>query len=371
MMPVPPSPIRVLLSAWLIALALLAGMAGGHAQEAEARPQAALKVVTKVAPPFAMRTEKGQWGGLAIDLMEEIADELGRNIEWVPAETTADLLAAVEKGQAEAGIAAVTITSERESRIDFSHSYYDTGLGIAVTAAREASFWAGIEALASPAFLGTVAMLAVLLFAAGAIVWWLEHRQNAEQFHKDPLKGIGSGFWWAAVTMTTVGYGDKAPVTPAGRFIAVIWMFAALILTAVFTAQLTSALTLNRLSGPVKSLADLQRTRVGVVNGAASNAYFEQRFIRTTPYIDVEAGLEALADGQIDAFVHDEPILRYTILRDHRGKLDMLGQVFEPQDYGIVLAQGSKLREDVNKALLKVRASRTWSEIRSRYMGGE
>ncbi|WP_367182700.1 ion channel [uncultured Christiangramia sp.] len=34
------------------------------------------------------------------------------------------------------------------------------------------------------------------------------------------IEDIGSGFWWAGVTMITIVYGDKAPVTFWGRAIA-------------------------------------------------------------------------------------------------------------------------------------------------------
>ena len=42
-----------------------------------------------------------------------------------------------------------------------------------------------------------------------------------------------SAFWWAAVTMTTVGYGDKTPVTTGGRIVGLVWMFTSVIV--IFT----------------------------------------------------------------------------------------------------------------------------------------
>ena len=330
---------------------------------------AILKVATKPTPPFAMKAPDGDWHGVAIDLMTEIARTLGMRIAWTEVETNADLLEIAKRGRVDAAIAAITVTADREKAVDFSHGYYAAGLAIAVPRHHAPSFWTGIKALGSPAFLGTVGMLVALLLGVGALMWLIEKRGNAEHFERHPIKGIGSGFWWAAVTMTTVGYGDKTPVSPLGRFVAVIWMFAALILTAVVTAHLTSALTVNRLTGPVTSIRDLSHSRIGVVDRTASGSYFDSRSIATVRFPSVSTGLQALEVGLIDAFVHDEPILRYDVHRNYAGKLELLPEVFDPQGYGIALSPGSKWREPINQALLEVLASPGWAAIKTKYFG--
>lgn len=54
-------------------------------------------------------------------------------------------------------------------------------------------------------------------------------------------------FWWAIVTMTTVGYGDYAPSTSEGRIFAVMVMFAGISLTAMFTAVISSIFVAKRI----------------------------------------------------------------------------------------------------------------------------
>jgi voltage-gated potassium channel len=54
------------------------------------------------------------------------------------------------------------------------------------------------------------------------------------------IKDFGAALWWAATTMTTVGYGDKVPVTVEGRLIAVGLMISGIALLGVVTATLAS-----------------------------------------------------------------------------------------------------------------------------------
>ena len=75
---------------------------------------------------------------------------------------------------------------------------------------------------------------------------------NEEQFPRKFGEGIAEGFWWAFVTMTTVGYGDISPVGVPGRLFAVVWILTGLVIIAIFTGVITTSLTVVALSSNVK-----------------------------------------------------------------------------------------------------------------------
>ncbi len=86
----------------------------------------------------------------------------------------------------------------------------------------------------------SVAILAVLLIIFSAI--------GILQVEKDPnsnIKTAEDALWWAYVTITTVGYGDKYPVTTEGRLIAVVLMTGGVGLFGTFTAYVASWFVIN------------------------------------------------------------------------------------------------------------------------------
>jgi polar amino acid transport system substrate-binding protein len=330
-------------------------------------PSKPLVVATHEAPPFAMKRPDGQWQGLAIDLWRGIAHD--ENLDFRFQETSlADMVDGVAQGRYAASVGALTVTPGRELKIDFTHPYYTTGFGIAVGKSPPA-WLVLLRNFFTLGFLQAVLALAGVLLVIGVLFWWAERRANDEQFGGSTMKGIGAGFWFSAVTMTTVGYGDKAPRTLAGKIIATVWMFAAIIIISTFTGMIASSLTESRLSGQIKTADDLASARVGSIAGSAAEDWLNRSDVGFQRFTTVKAGLDAVASGQIDAFVYDKPLLRYALKQGYAGKLRLVPGNFGRQDYAFGLPQGSKLREGINESLLRRIDGQPWNALVKQTLG--
>jgi polar amino acid transport system substrate-binding protein len=146
-------------------------------------------------------------------------------------------------------------------------------------------------------------------------------------------------------------------------------MVGSIITIAVFTAAITSALTVRHLQGSVQGVTDLSKVRVGAVAGSSTEDTLRKLRIAFEGYPSARAGLQAVRDGMLDAFVYDRPLLAWTINQDFRSTIQLLDVTFDQQHYAFALPAGSPLRKPVSVALLSEVRSPWWGETLYRYLG--
>lgn len=82
----------------------------------------------------------------------------------------------------------------------------------------------------------TFAMSLVFLLISATLMYWIEGDTQADRFGSIPRS-----LWWAAVTMTTVGYGDVVPMTVLGKLIAIVTSMGGIVLIAIPTGILAAS----------------------------------------------------------------------------------------------------------------------------------
>ena len=329
-----------------------------------------LRVGTKPFAPFVFVRE-GQYIGFSIELWEEIADELSLEYELYGEKTVTDLLDSVSSGNTDVAIAGITITSDREKNVDFSHSFFESGLQILVPINSPASpVNSFIWLIFSPILLETIGVLLLVIIISAHLLWFFERDRNPEMFPKEYLRGVWEACWWSVVTVVTVGYGDKAPIGVGGRIVATIWMFTGVLLVSYFTASVSSALTVQKLETSIQGLEDLNGKRVATVEGSTAADYLTNRpAVRKVEYELVEEAFGALEESQVDAVVYDAPVLKNHALQKGVDKVTVVGTVFEKQSYGIALKTNSPYREPINQAILKLVENGTYDQIYQKWFG--
>lgn len=332
-----------------------------------------ITVATKPIEPFVLVTSDDSDGsglrGFSIDLWNEIADRLGVETTWVVEETVTDIIDAARTGRADAAIAGISMTPDREAIIDFAHPYFDSGLQVATrTSSSRGTFGTVVDVVTSPTVLGLVAALIALVIAVAHVVWWSERRVNPE-FPEGYRAGIAEALWWSSVNIVTGGEAVKDIRRPLSRMLALGWMVIGLFLFTFVTAQAASTLTVNELDSGIDGIEDLAGERVVTIAGTVGEDYLAETNLVFDSVDDIDTALSGVADQRWDAVVYDSPVLAYRTNTDFRNVLTIVGSPFAPDPYGIALTTGSALREPINAVILELFRDGTLDELETKWLG--
>ena len=142
-------------------------------------------------------------------------------------------------------------------------------------------------------------IIIILITIFGGIgVYLAEHKHQGANITK-----LGDAFWWAVVTLTTVGYGDYYPVTTIGRIIAIFVMFTGIGIVVAVLGMFTQ----RRLQGVESRF----RSKTGVQSRLLADE-------TKTAIIDKIKGIEKLTEEDLDTLLPTMKSLRHTLIEESK-----------------------------------------------------
>ncbi|OYW75267.1 MAG: hypothetical protein B7Z37_14020 [Verrucomicrobia bacterium 12-59-8] len=357
----------------LLATVSLISLASEAAAQAPAAVPASgkVRIVTRNLEPFSFEKD-GRRLGYAAELWDQLARETKLDYEVQVVSSAQEVIDALKNKTADVGVGAISVTAKREEVIDFTQPFYESGLQVLVSGS-SGSFADNILSLVRNLFnielIGAFALLMVTMFIISHLVWRFEHPVNGDMWPEDYKKGMWESFWWTISTLLVGGADNKGPVGVGGRIIAIVWMLLSIVLVSLLTASFTTTLTINTLRGDINGPGDLPGRKVATVKGSTAETWLNAKGARVVPFATVTECVLALKSSDVNAVVYDAPVLQYEAGKLNDEKLQMVGPVFERQNYAFALQQDSTLRESLNLGLLKLTEQGVGNELRKKYFG--
>jgi len=334
----------------------------------------AINVGSYNCPPFVMSLHpdgrpQSTSTGLSILLWQRIANSLDLQYK-MQNYALQDLLDEIEAGNIEVGISCISITPERELLMDFSHSFYETHLAIAV---KEKGYWRSfIQLITNTTLLIVIASILLIAGFIGWVFYKLEHNVN-EKLYSMSSKGAQ----WLEAFILGLLFITKGPFnyfefkTLSGRVLTVLLGITSTLFIASITAILASTFTLGLINSDIKGPYDLINLNVGAKISTTSSLYLTNLGIVHQTFTSIDEMLMALDKGEVDAIVDDDAILKYKLKQaKQEGRyqhISVLPYQFEKQNYGLAIKDNSPYTEQLNRALLNVRQSPEWQQALNQY----
>ncbi|MGK7931764.1 MAG: transporter substrate-binding domain-containing protein [Microcystaceae cyanobacterium] len=244
-----------------------------------------LKVGFAGEQPAVILSDTGELSGVSIEVWKALATQLDLDYEIVAYSSVTEALISLERGTIDVALGSVTVTPERLERFDFTQPIIQEELTLLLPSAPP-TLWSFIRPFLGWAFLSSAGLICVCLFLIGNLLWLAEHKKNPQQFSPQYLKGVREGMWCATATFTTVGYGDRYPITNLGRTIAGCWSIISIVIISSFTAGIATTLTLAFSPRSVMEFnrpQDLKNARLAVIKGSNAIRWANHYQARVSP----------------------------------------------------------------------------------------
>ena len=118
-----------------------------------------------------------------------------------------------------------------------------------------------------------------------------------------------------------------------------------------------------------KSARHLYGKKVATVSKSTAADYLSAQGITAIKLAEIEEACLLLETGEVDAVVYDAPVLQHYAVEKGKGKVKVVGLIFQEQSYGIALQIDSPYREEINIALLRLVEDGVYKEIHDKWFG--
>lgn len=281
-----------------------------------------------------------------------------------------ELVQQMTAGEYDAGVGDIAIITNRTKLVDFTQPFIESGL-VVVTPIRKmnSGTWSFLRPF-SPKMWGVTAAFFLII---GVVVWILEHRTN-DDFRGPPKQQVVTIFWFSFSTLFSA-HREKT-VSTLGRIVLIIWLFVVLIINSSYTASLTSILTVQQLSSPIKGIDSLRKSndKIGIQHGSFAKNYLtdqlgihESRIISLNSADDyAEALKKGPKNGGVAAVIDERAYLE--LFLSTRCEFSIVGQEFTKAGWGFAFPRDSPLAVDMSIAILKLSENGELQRIHDKWL---
>ncbi|KAK8646601.1 hypothetical protein V6N13_120381 [Hibiscus sabdariffa] len=290
--------------------------------------------------------------GFSVEVFESVLKRLPYHLpyELVPFYGSYDdMVEEVYSKGLDAAVGDTEIMAYRYQYAEFSQPYLESGLIMVVTVKPDESKerWMFLKTFTRRMWLITIAMHTFI----GFVIWLIEHAENPD------LKSFGAMLWFS---VTVLFFAQREPLrSNLSRIVLAPWLLAILIISASFTASLTSMMTISRLQPSVADIETLLKTNATV--GCNGNSFIVRYLISVLGFkpnnirkIDsINDYPDAFTNGDIQAAFFVVPHAKVFLAKYCKG-FTMTGPTFKLGGFGFVFPKGSPLALEFSEAILKV-----------------
>ncbi|XP_055852904.1 glutamate receptor ionotropic, kainate 2-like [Episyrphus balteatus] len=364
-------------------------------------------VITALTDPYGMLKEtpaklegNDQYEGFGIDLIAELGKKLGFNFKFrlqednkygsldpVTGKWNGMILEIIE-GRADLGITDLTMTSDRESAVDFTIPFMN--LGIAILYKKPVTEPPKLFSFMLP-FSGEVWLLLGLAYFGVSVSLFVLGRLSAAEWDnpfpciEEPTEltnqfSFANSLWFSVGALFQQG-SEIAPKGISTRIVGSVWWFFTIILVSSYTANLAAFLTVESVSSPIESAEDLAagkgNVKYGAKKGGSTFTFFQEanyptyekiyEFMKENPEYMTTTNNEGVerVENENYAFFMESTTIEYVVER--KCTLAQVGQLLDEKGYGIAMRKNSPYRDVLSLAILELQEQGVLAKMKTKW----